>query len=162
MIVLGIVQGLIGFVIYFGAISLALRIARRIEPALLVVAATFVIFFVALALLIAIGQRINFWVFGASYWFFALSFLVAFGSIYKSVSLRILSDLSREPGRSCLYDDVLARYIAQESYKNRLMVIEDKRLATRSGTLYTLTNRGRKVAATARAIQEVFGITHSG
>jgi hypothetical protein len=162
MIEAGITQGLLGFVLYLGAVAVLLRVARRTEPALLVVAAALVCCFLTLAVLLGIGLRVNFWEYATSYWFFALCFLMAFGAIYKSISLRILLDLSMKPGRADDYDSMLARYIAEESYQNRLRVIQDKRLAARVGDRFVLTDRGRLVARSVRAIQEVFRITRSG
>lgn len=162
MIQIGILQGLFGFALYLVAVALSLRIAPRVGPALLVIAVTFPIWLVALTALLSMGMRANFWTYTTSYWFFALCFLMAFGAVYKSISLRILLDLSQKPGRSDSYSSVLARYIVEESYQNRLIVIQDKRLATRTGNGFVLTQRGRRVVRLIRAVQHVFGITRSG
>ena len=41
------------------------------------------------------------------FWFATLLFLMAFGALYKSVSLRILLDLLDRPGHAGLYSAVL-------------------------------------------------------
>jgi len=162
MIDIGIAQGVLGFVLYLGTVSVLLRCNRRTGPALLVVAATFVICILTLAALVFVGWEVNFWVFAASYWFFVLCFLMAFGALYKSISLRILLNLSRMPDRADSYANLLQCYIAEESYQSRLTVIQDKHFAVRTGDCFMLTERGRRFARTVRSIQKAFRIENSG
>jgi len=159
---LGIAQGLLGFALYLGTVSLGLRLWARMEATFLVLAATGVDFFLTLAVLLVFGQSVNFWAFAVSYSFFVLCFLMAFGALYKSISLRILHDLSKKVGRAEIYDAVLGRYIAEESFQNRLIVILRNGLAVRVGDCFALTERGHSIAASMRAVQKAFGIMHSG
>lgn len=159
---LGIYQGLLGFAAYFGAICLVLRLGRRQAPALMSLATGFAAYAVVLGLLILAGQNVPFWSYSVTYWCFVLSFLLAFGAIYKSISLRILLDLFKRPGRCGSYEHVLATYVALESYQNRLTVIQDSGFATRAGERYILSERGRHIASLTAAVQQVFAIRRSG
>lgn len=158
----GLLHGALAFAAYVVAVLVLLRLARRTEPALVTVAAAFGICLLALPVFVLAGQRLNLWVYLVSYWFLATSFLMAFGAVYKSLSLRILMDLLDKPGRSDDYQDIFSRYLVQDSYQNRLGVIVDKGLVTLHGGRYELSERGHRLARNVRAVQLWFGITRSG
>lgn len=162
MIENSILQGLLMFALYLAGVTLALRALSRSEPALVVVALGGAVFLVAVPALLLAGQSINLWAFAVSYWFFVISFLMIFGALYKSISLRILQDLLEKPGRTEGYDAILARYIVAESYQSRLHVAQEQRLVVRSGDRYALTERGHRIARLVRAVQTAFGIRRSG
>jgi hypothetical protein len=162
MISTGLLQSIIGFAMYIGVILLSLRLFPRIEAALLVVILAMVIFFVGLTMFIFIGQTVNFWIFATGYWFLTTCFLMIFGAIYKSISLRILLELLEKPGRMDSYQDVFTRFVVNDSFQNRLNLIESKNLASIGHGGYVLTPKGTRIAKCARAIQRTFGITRSG
>ena len=109
-----------------------------------------------------LGRRVLFWPLSASYWFLAFCFLMAFGAIYKSISLRILLDLLDRPNRSESYEAILERYVQHESYQDRLGILVADGLATREHAAFQLTRKGRRIAATAHAVQRLFKIERSG
>jgi hypothetical protein len=158
----GLVLGLSGFLLYFVAVAVLLRLARGVGPVLIVLGSVVPVGIVALALFLGLGQRVNFWMYVAGYCFFVLSFLMAFGAIYKSISLRILLDLARKPERTDTYENVLRRYIAEESFHDRLAVIERQQFATRLGDGFVLTQRGWRVAKSLQSIQKFYRIARSG
>ena len=157
-----ILQGILAFVLYMDGAAFALRAFRRSEPALVVIGLGYVVFLLPIPALLLAGQSINLWAFAVSYWFFVVSFLVIFGALYKSISLRILRDLLEKPGLSERCDVILARYIVEESYQSRLEVIQKRGLAIRKDDGYALTERGHRIARLVRAVQTVFGIRRSG
>lgn len=158
----GIAQGWWGFVAYVLSLTVLLRLVRGAGPTLVVLAAAIAIGVLAIAVSAGLGQRVNFWGFAASYGFFTLTFLMGFGAIYKSISLRILLDLSNRPGRAELYDRVLDRFIVQESFRNRLAVIEEQQFAARIGGCFALTRRGRRLACAIAMIQKFYRVGRSG
>jgi hypothetical protein len=162
MIAASLLQGLAGFAIYFCIATSLLRTCGAGEPASVVILGAPICWLIALVVLLAAGQTVNFWLFSASYGFLVLAFLMAFGALYKSISLRILRDLARKPDHADLYEHVLARYIVAESFDNRLTVIQNKQFAVREGERYTLTPRGRRIAKLLRTVQRAFGILQSG
>ena len=147
---------------YVLVVMAGLRVARRIEPALLVVASAIAVWLFSLAVLAIAGSEFNFWVFMAGYWFLATSMLMAFGAIYKSLSLRILMDLHAQPDRVDDYNRIFSRYLVQDSYENRLGVIRDKGFVELRAGRYELTSRGRRLANSVRTVQLWFGISGSG
>ncbi|MBI2770760.1 MAG: hypothetical protein HYX47_14130 [Burkholderiales bacterium] len=158
----GFTQGIVAFGAYVLLVLAALRLAPRVEPALVAVAAAFVACIAALPALSVLAPGFNFWVYLVSYWFLATCFLMAFGAVYKSLSLRILADLLARPGRSDDYQDIFSRYLVEDSYQNRLSVIRDKGLVTVTGGSYELAEPGRRLARRVQKVQLWFGITRSG
>jgi len=158
----GLVHGAVCFAFYVIAVLVVLRVNRSTEPALLVV-------LLAVALAIAgplvfawLGPGFNVWVLLASYSLLTLCFLVGFGAVYKSLSLRILLRLLDKPGRTDSYQTIFDAYLVEDSYQNRLSVIVAKGLVDLQDGQLTLTGRGRRLALRVSAIQRAFGITHSG
>jgi len=105
---------------------------------------------------------ILFWPLFASYSLLSLTFLLAFGAVYKSISLRILGDLLQRPGRSDDYQGILARYIEEESYRARLSLLLSEGLATREDARLRLTPRGWRLANAVSTLQRFFAIRSSG
>jgi hypothetical protein len=158
----GFIEGMLAFAAYVAVVLAATRLARAMEPALIAVAAAFAVCAAALTACVLLGRSFNFWIFLVSYWFLATSFLMAFGAVYKSLSLRILADLLDKPQRSGDYHEIFSRYLVQDSYQNRLAVIRDKELVALRDDRYELTPRGRVLAQRVRSVQLRFGIARSG
>lgn len=158
----GFIQGGLAFLTYLLVSLVGLRMARRVEPALLVLVTGAAIFVLYAAALTISGRPFNAWSFMTSYWFFVVLFVLCFGAVYKSLSLRILRDLSERPGRSEDYGAVFDRYLIQESFHGRLALIVEKGFATQENGRFELTDKGMVLAQRVRRLQTWFGITHSG
>ncbi|MCW4116987.1 hypothetical protein NPA31_018670 [Aurantimonas sp. MSK8Z-1] len=156
------VEGFLAFLLYLATIMLRLRLSKAARPSATVVTSAALVCLVALALCLLFGDAVPFWSFAATYGFLTLCFLMVFGAVYKSISLRILLDLSRRPGHRDGYDAVMARYIVEESYQSRLSVILENGYATVNSGHYALTERGRRLATAVRGVQRVFNIETSG
>jgi hypothetical protein len=96
------------------------------------------------------------------FWFTALLFLMAFGALYKSISLRILLDLLDRPGQAGLYSAILGRYVAAESFESRLAVMQENGFAVLTPAGYALTDKGRRLARLVGALHRLFAIERSG
>ena len=90
------------------------------------------------------------------------AFLMAFGALYKSISLRILLDLLDRPGHAGLYSAILARYVAAESFENRLTVMQENGFAVPTPAGYALTDKGRRLAGLVGVLHRLFAIERSG
>ena len=162
MSIQGFGAGLGGFAAYILAAVVIIRVLRVISPAVLVLAAAWIVYGAMLILLPMVGAVVHFWATSITYWFLTLCFLMAFGAIYKSVSLRVLRDLLKTEGRSQSHDAILARYIREESYQRRLALLESEGFALRQPEGYVLTPKGNRLAGVAHVIQRVFRIERSG
>ncbi|WP_376984603.1 hypothetical protein [Bosea sp. R86505] len=157
--------GLAWFACAFLAILAALRVSRS-EPAMLVVAtplAVYVLGLAAASMTSFADPALNFWIVSIVYWFLVLSFLMAFGAIYKSLSLRMLLSLLEAEARTLDDTELAERYIKQQSFQDRLGVMVDKRLAViQPDGRVVLTPRGRSIAQLTRRIQNLYRIEKSG
>ena len=158
----GFELGIIAFLTYFATVLVLLRVNHRRDPAWLVIVALPGPFAAGLALFVVLDRHFNFWTYSASYSFFSLCFLMAFGAVYKSLSLRILLDLMDKPDRCDSYDNIYKRYLVEDSFQNRLTLIRDKDLVRMSGERYVLTERGKALSSRVHALQRLFGISRSG
>ncbi len=158
----GMLHAIVAFFVYIIAILIALRGLRGCAPAFLVVALSGAICAMSLGVIVFLHHRINLWSFLVTYWFMVTSFLMAFGAIYKSLSLRILSDLLSKPGRSDDIQRVFSHYLVEDSYQNRLALMCHNALVVFDDERYALTPKGRRLTECVRTLQIWFGISRSG
>jgi len=158
----GFLTGTLGFTVYLVAILGLLRLPIPGSPALVVVGTAIVVYVGTAAAGAALVAPVPFWAMSATYWFLALCFLMAFGAIYKSISLRILLHLLDRPDRAERRDAIMSRYVQTDSYRGRLEVLITQRLATRERAAFRLTPRGQRIAAVAAGCQRLFRIEQSG
>ncbi len=158
----GLTDGLVTFIVYVVAIATLLRAFPQWGPSTVVVGLAVFLTFTAPVILFVLGRPVNIWAFLCSYFFFTLCFLMAFGALFKSVSLRMLSDLANKPGRSESYDRLFGDYVTGDSFADRLAIAQNKQFALKEGSRYRLTERGRVLATNVRNVQRLFGITRSG
>jgi len=162
MIATGIIQGIIAFFGYTALLLLLLRVFHKVEATFVVLLAALFIFPVALASFVALAPSVNLWVFSTSYWFLVLSFLMGFGAIYKSLSLRMLLTLLETPTHEKSAESFRKEYIFGDSFNNRLQLMVDQGLAERTDDKLSLTIRGASWANRLVTLQRVFGIMRSG
>ena len=105
---------------------------------------------------------IAFWSLSAAYWFLVLCVLMPFGALYKSVSLRMLGELSRAAGRALPEQQLLARYIEEDSFGRRVDILLAQGHAERESERLRLTAKGRRTAAGIRLLQRTLAIRTSG
>jgi hypothetical protein len=154
--------GVAGFAVYVAAALVLLRVSNRMSPALLVTTAGLAVYAAVLGVAVMSGPGVLFWPMSAAYWFLTLAFLMGFGAIYKSISLRILLDLLDRPGHADRYEAILNRYVQHESYQHRLSVLTEGGLARRGPAGCEVTSKGRRLAAIVEALQGFFKIAYSG
>lgn len=158
----GIAFGCGGFACYVIAVLAGMRLLRRVEPAVLVVALA-VFCSPSGALFGWFGHRpFNVWAMLACYSFLTLSFLMVFGAVYKSLSLRILLSLMSRPSRTDSCRRLFEAYLVDDSFRNRLDVAMSSGLVAEEAGYLRLTDRGEKLARRVKAIQASFGIFRSG
>ena len=159
----GATVAIAGFLAYVAAVAVLLRTMNpNRSPAMMVTASAVAVYILSLVGAALVVPPVMFWPFSATYWFLAVCFLVVFGAVYKSVSLRILGDLLEQRTRAMLYEEILDGYVRRESFKARLEVIVNEGLATRNGELYELTPKGRRLAGFVAGLQRAFNIKKSG
>ncbi len=151
----------LGVLLWLAAALTLLRTMKR-SPALIVTGSAALIYVALLAASVATPVRMAFWPFTAAYAFLALSLLVPFGALYKSVSLRMLGDLSGIAGHARPERELLARYIEEDSFGRRIDILLEQGYAERTADGLRLSITGRRVAARIHLLQRAFAIRASG
>jgi hypothetical protein len=150
------------FALYAVAAGVAIRVWPQRSPAALVVALAW-LFALALAPAGALaGLPANYWRALVAFCFFTLCYLMIFGATYKSISLRILLDLARAPSRRLSAEQILSRFVEQESFSARIDAMRAQGLAFASPDGLTLTPRGRRLAVATRLLHRLYRIERSG
>jgi hypothetical protein len=162
MIASGLVQGATAFCAYVLLILILLRLFHKTEATFVVLSAGLVAYGLAIGIFVALGDTINFWVFSSSYWFLVLCFLMAFGAVYKSLSLRMLLTLLERPEHEHSVEAFRNEYIFGDSFAGRLQLIVNQGLAAKEGDRLSLTRRGKAWAYRVVKLQRTFGIMRSG
>ena len=155
------VFGAAAVLVWLAVVLVLLRISKR-SPALIVVASAGVVYVALLALSPAIFNRLAFWPFSAAYGFLTLCVLMLFGALYKSVSLRMLGDLSKTADHALPEQELLARYIEEDSFGRRVGILLDQGHAERTTAGLALSSKGRRLAAAIDRLQQAFAIRASG
>ena len=153
---------LIAFAVDVAITLVMLRTLRNTSPAMLAVTSSIAGYVVAFigALVLAPGLS---WPVTTVYWFFASAFLMGFGAIYKSISLRILLQLRRTPNRAMESAALFRDYVVADSFENRLQVLLHQGLAEMDEEhRFRATSKGRAIASLVRAAHRLFKIEHTG
>jgi hypothetical protein len=155
------VFGAAGALVWLAAVLVLLRVSKR-SPALIVIASAGVVYVALLAISPAFFHRLAFWPFSAAYGFLTLCGLMLFGALYKSVSLRMLGDLSKTAGHALPEQELLARYIEEDSFGRRVAILLEQGHAERIAEGLALSSKGRRIAAAIDRLQQAFAIRASG
>jgi hypothetical protein len=155
------VFGVAGALVWLAVVLVLLRVSKR-SPALIVIASAGVVYVALLAVSPAIFHRLAFWPFSAAYGFLTLCGLMLFGALYKSVSLRMLGDLSKTAGHDLPEQELLARYIEEDSFARRVAILLEQGHAERTAEGLALSSKGRRIAAGIARLQQAFAIRASG
>jgi hypothetical protein len=150
-----------GVILWLAVVLVLLRVSKR-SPALIVIGSAVLVYVALLTASPAMLQRLAFWPFSAAYGFLTLCLVMLFGALYKSVSLRMLGDLSKVAGHALPEQELLARYIEEDSFGRRVAILLEQGHAERTADGLKLSSKGRRVAAAIHGIQEAFAIRASG
>jgi hypothetical protein len=109
------------------------------------------------------------WIVGPfAYWpaaavagFGAVCWLFTFSAVYKSVSLRILTQLARTPGHSLPLEAITDQYV-QPEFETGTLVLVTMGCAENIEGEFALTQKGKTTAQRIQAAQRVCGIEESG
>jgi hypothetical protein len=156
----------LGGVALFVAISPALQLlGRRTMPTVSPVVILAFAFFMAHALSSLLGAALiypfAYWNAAAVFCFGVMSYIFVFGAVYKSISLRLLLDLSRRPGRTIEFSDISDRQIP-EIFIERSAILIEGGLVNADGDTFLPTPAGRKLAARIARVRRLFAIGDTG
>ena len=155
------ILGAVGALLWLAVIIVLLRLSKR-SPALIVVLTAALVYLAVLLAALTIFDRVAFWPFSATYGFLTLCVLMLFGALYKSVSLRMLGDLSKAAGWALPEQELLARYIEEDSFGRRVAILLNEGHAVRAPEGLVLSRKGQRIAAAIYRLQQAFAIRASG
>jgi hypothetical protein len=150
------------FTAYVVLTALLLRVSHRRSPAVIAVLCAVGVYAAGLAISIAWGDPVSFWAYSSAFWCAVGAFLMAFGATYKSISLRMIDYLFHQPGHAAAYDEVMRKYLSEETFENRLELIQSQGFARRVPEGLVLTRKGRSIASATHYLHALFGIQKSG
>ncbi len=106
-------------------------------------------------------EPLPYWPIAAASGFGAIVWLFAYSAVYKSVSLRILTQLAHTKGNSLSLDEVSSQFVRPE-FTARIGVLLAMGCIHCDGNSYRLTRKGQLIARRIRLVQRLCGIERSG
>jgi hypothetical protein len=117
------------------------------------------------AIVVALAAQVvgpfAYWPAAAVSGFLAVCWLFAFSAVYKSVSLRILTELDRAPGHAMALETVTEEYVRPEFVARTALLVKMGCAAEADGA-YEATEKGTATARRIEAVQHACGIEASG
>jgi hypothetical protein len=110
---------------------------------------------------VAVAGPFAYWPAAAVSAFLAVCWLFAFSAVYKSVSLRILTELHRAPSHAMPMVTVTEDYVRPE-FTARAALLVKMRCATETDGVYEATEKGTATARRIERVQHACGIEASG
>lgn len=150
----------------FAAISppmqlLARHVATSVSP-VLTLAAAFLLAHVTTSLLgTKLTPSFQYWTAASAFCFGAMVYVYVFGAVLKSVSLGILLDLTRRPGRTIEFE-MIAEHQIPQIFSERCNLLVDAGMVVRENDEFVPTAAGRKLAARVAWVRRLFAIGDSG
>ena len=144
------------------AMQWAARRARSSISPVMILAIVAVISHLASVLLgVVMVQRFQYWSAASIFSFGVMSYIFAFGAVYKSVSLEMLLDIAMQPGRGVPLSDIIEHQVPG-IFNGRTRILIHSGLAERIGPLVATTPTGRKFADRIVRLRRAFAIGDSG
>jgi hypothetical protein len=159
------VYGLIGVVLFVAFAPAMLFIAPRAglstPPAVLLAITAVITHGLSVALGAANVVQFQYWNAASIFGFGVMSYVFAFGAVYKSVSLEILLDVAQRPGHAAPLADIVDR-LAPDIFRRRAEILVDGGQVERTGSSFIVTVAGRALAGRLASIRRVFAVGDSG
>ena len=106
-------------------------------------------------------QIFQYWNAASLFGFGVMSYVFAFGSVYKSVSLEILLDLAQQPQHTAALAEIVDGHVAN-IVRRRADILVDTGLVERSGSHFAITDGGRKLSKRIACLRRAYAISDSG
>jgi hypothetical protein len=150
------------FALFVLALRTMVRAFPRHSPAAIAMGSACLFLAASLPVAALLPVSANYWRSLAVFGFLTVCCLMVFGAAYKSISLRVLLELSRAPSRRVETRQLLQRYIEGESFEARIGAMTGQGLADKVGEGIGLSRTGRRLAVATDRIQRLYRIEESG
>lgn len=153
--------GLIAAIVFAVLAPVLQRMARAfawsIAPVILLAIGTVVSHGVGIVLGILIVPQFQYWDAASIFAFCVMSYVFAFGAVYKSVSLDILLGLAGRPEQTAPVSDVVEHQVPR-LFQGRAQILVDGGLVEQTDSRFAATAAGRQMASRIGWMRRVFGI----
>jgi len=154
--------GVIAFVVLAPVMQWAARRAvTSVSPVMILAIAAVISHLATVALGITYVPQFQYWNAASVFSFGVMSYIFAFGAVYKSVSLEILLDVSEQPAREVPLRDIVEQKVPG-IFRGRTDILVDSGLAERTGSGFVATAAGRKLAGRIARLRRAFAIGDTG
>ena len=137
------------------------RTASSVPPVVVLALAAVISHLASVVLGIAFVPQFRYWNAASVFSFGVMSYIFAFGAVYKSVSLEILLDVSARPAREVPLRDIVEQKVPG-IFRGRTDILVDSGLAERTGSSFVATAAGRKLADRIARLRRAFAIGDTG
>jgi len=159
------VYGLIGVALFVALapamVSSAQRAGLSTPPAILLVLAAVIAHGLSVALGAMSVAQFQYWNAASIFGFGVMSYVFAFGAVYKSVSLEILLDVAQRPEHRAPLADIVDRLVP-DIFRRRADILVDGGQVERIGASFAVTTKGRAFAGKLARIRRAFAVGDSG
>jgi hypothetical protein len=140
---------------------MARRAASSVPPVIILAITAIVSHLASVVLGIAYAPQFQYWNAASIFSFGVMSYIFAFGAVYKSVSLEILLDVAERPACEVPLSDIVERQVPG-IFRGRTKILVDSGLAERTDSSFVATAAGRKLARRIARLRRVFAIGDTG
>ena len=152
-------------VVQFVLISAPMQVfAQRLSPStpsVMILAIAAAISHLTTSLAAGLESSFEYWTATSVFSFGAIVYVQVFGAVLKSISLRILLDLTRRPGGKIDLDEISMQQIPH-IFAERCDILIEMGMVSRAQDRYVPTIAGRRLARRIAWLRRLFGIGDSG
>jgi len=154
--------GVVGFAVLAPVMQwMARRSASTVPPVMIIAIAAIISHLASVVLGIAYVPQFQYWNAASIFSFGVMSYIFAFGAVYKSVSLEILLDVAERPAREVPLSDIVERQIP-DIFRGRTNILVDSGLAERTDSVFVATAAGSRLAGRIARLRRTFAIGDTG
>ena len=153
--ILSFLVGFISFTIYAFTVLILLRMTLSVSPVIIQFVYALMVHIIAILGSSLILKGLPYWHGAALFWFCFNIYLFIYSAVYKSISLKILSTLSRCSSKSETVLQITNLYILP-SFVERINILTQANYAVQNNEQFTITNQGKKMATRIITIQKLF------
>jgi len=159
---MGLLVGVVAFGLHFVLSILWLRVrVARPAPVLRHIISAIICHTIAVLAFCINDLHFAYWSAFAVFGFLAIAWLFAFSAVYKSVSLRILTQLHTAGEVGLSFATITDDYVEPE-FANRIAVLLRMGLVVEHAEGYSISVSGKRFARRWRWVQRICGIARSG
>lgn len=156
------ILGVVGFGVLAPVMQwMARRASSSVPPVAILAIAAIISHLASVVLGVAYVPQFQYWNAASIFSFGVMSYIFAFGAVYKSVSLEILLDVAERPAGEAPLSDIVEHQIPG-IFRGRTNILVDSGLAERTGYGFEATAAGRRLAGRIARLRRAFAIGDTG